>query len=59
MYAVLIVSVIIVLAVLLISVITTSKAYGYKHIVDPLEENPHLDKIDSQKDRGQKIKPRI
>ncbi|PLR79429.1 YtzI protein [Bacillus sp. V3-13] len=44
MYAVLIVSVIIVLAVLLISVVTTSKAYNYKHTVDPLENNPHLEK---------------
>lgn len=46
MYAVLVVSIIIVLAVLLLAVLTTSKAYTFKHTVDPLDENPNI-KTDS------------
>lgn len=38
---VLIVSIIIVFVVLLLAVLTTSKAYSYKHTIDPLENNPH------------------
>ncbi|KAF0817467.1 MULTISPECIES: YtzI protein [unclassified Cytobacillus] len=47
----LIVGVLIVLVVLFLSVITTSKAYTFKHTVDPLENNPHLceDKENSDK----------
>lgn len=37
-----IVGVLIVLIVLFLSVITTSKAYTYKHTVDPLENNPNI-----------------
>ena len=47
---ILIISVIIVLIVLFLAVITTSKAYSYKHTVDPIstnEEHNH-DKKDSQ-----------
>lgn len=39
MYIVLILAVIIVLVVLLLAVITTSKAYSFKHTVDPINEN--------------------
>lgn len=37
MYTVLILSLIIVLIVLVLSVVTTSKAYQFKHTVDPIE----------------------
>ncbi|MDR4950382.1 YtzI protein [Neobacillus cucumis] len=37
-----IVGVLIVIIVLFLSVITTSKAYTYKHTVDPLENNPNI-----------------
>ena len=47
MYTVLIISVIIVIVVLLLAVLTTSKAYQYKHTVDPLENNPYLQNQDS------------
>jgi uncharacterized protein YpmB len=36
-----IVGVLIVFIVLFLSVITTSKAYAYKHTVDPLKNNPN------------------
>jgi cell division protein FtsL len=50
-YTVLIISLIIVALVLVLSVVTTLKAYQYKHTVDPLENNPHLqsEKADNQK----------
>ncbi|MCM3706836.1 MULTISPECIES: YtzI protein [Cytobacillus] len=37
-----IVGVLIVLIVLFLSVITTSKAYKFKHTVDSLENNPNI-----------------
>lgn len=43
MYAIIIVGIMIVAAVLLLSVLTTSKAYSYQHPVDPVENNPHLE----------------
>lgn len=46
MYAVLIISIIIVFVVLLLAVLTTSKAYTYQHTIDPLDDNPNL-KADS------------
>ncbi|WP_082692928.1 YtzI protein [Bacillus sp. FJAT-29814] len=48
MYTVMVVSFIIVIVVLLLAVITTSKAYGFKHTVDPLENNPHLDQTSDE-----------
>ncbi|QIZ69099.1 YtzI protein [Geobacillus subterraneus] len=38
MYWTLVICLIIVAIVLLLAVVTTSKAYGYKHTVDPLPE---------------------
>ncbi|MBM7588361.1 cell division protein FtsL [Bacillus pakistanensis] len=38
----LIVSIVIVFIVLILAVVTTSKAYTVKHKVDPIENNPHL-----------------
>ncbi|PLR98246.1 YtzI protein [Bacillus sp. T33-2] len=42
MYTVLIISIIIIFVVLILAVVTTSKAYSYKHTVDPIENNPYL-----------------
>lgn len=50
MYTIFVVCIIIVAVVLLLSVITTSKAYSYKHTVDPLENNPYLDNQNKQDD---------
>lgn len=41
MTVMLVVSFIIVFIVLLMAVITTNKAYAFKHTVDPIENNPH------------------
>lgn len=41
MTIVLILSIIIVFVVLLLAVVTTSKAYSFKHTIDPVENNPH------------------
>ncbi|MEH7106303.1 MULTISPECIES: YtzI protein [Bacillaceae] len=49
MITVLVVAVIIVIVVLLLAVITTSRAYSYKHTVDPIENNPHLEKEEQEK----------
>ena len=48
MYTIFIACIVIVIAVLLLSVLTTSKAYSYKHTVDPLENNPHVDQEKDQ-----------
>ncbi|MGM0847320.1 MAG: YtzI protein [Bacillota bacterium] len=45
---VLVISIILIFIVILVSVLTTSKAYDYKHTVDPIEDNPHLNNIDDQ-----------
>ncbi|WP_423799368.1 YtzI protein [Neobacillus sp. SAB-20_R2A] len=50
MSIVMIVSIIIVFVVLFLAVITTSKAYTYKHTVDPLENNPHLNDANEKDD---------
>ena len=42
MYTIFVVSIIIIIVVLLLAVMTTSKAYSYKHTVDPLDDNPYL-----------------
>ncbi|WP_214483717.1 YtzI protein [Bacillus sp. SM2101] len=42
MLAVLIIPIIIVLGVLFITLMTTSKAYQYEHTVDDLQENPNI-----------------
>ncbi|WP_074433069.1 YtzI protein [Neobacillus dielmonensis] len=42
MYILIVVAVIIVLAVLLLAVLTTSKAYSFKHTVDPIDHNPYV-----------------
>lgn len=50
MYTVLVVSIIIVIVILLLAALTTSKAYSYKHTVDPLENNPYLNQ-DNQEEK--------
>ena len=50
MYTVLVVCVIIVVIILLLAALTTSKAYSYKHTVDPIENNPHLHKENQETD---------
>jgi flagellar basal body-associated protein FliL len=50
MKTVLIISIIIVFVVLILSVLTTNKAYSYKHSVDPLENNPHLKDAKNQEE---------
>lgn len=54
MTAIFVVSFIIVFVVLLLSVMTTSKAYSYKHTIDPLENNPHLDQKTENKNKSDK-----
>jgi flagellar basal body-associated protein FliL len=51
MYTVLVVCIIIVVIVLLLAALTTSKAYSYKHTVDPIENNPHLDQQNKETDK--------
>ncbi|MDQ1144653.1 uncharacterized protein YneF (UPF0154 family) [Bacillus sp. SORGH_AS 510] len=48
MYTVFVVCIVIVIVVLLLAVITTSKAYSYKHTIDSLEENPQINQMDHQ-----------
>jgi Ca2+/H+ antiporter len=49
MYVVAVVCIVIVIIVLFLAVGTTSKAYTYKHTVDPIENNPYLDQEKEQK----------
>lgn len=53
MYTIFVVSIIIIIVVLLLAVITTSKAYSFKHTVDPLDDNPNINKehIEEVKDK--------
>ena len=55
MYTVFVVCIVIVIVVLILAVITTSKAYSYKHTVDPLENNQNLNE-EQQKDPGDRKK---
>jgi uncharacterized protein YpmB len=56
MYTVAVICIIIVIAVLILSVVTTSKAYTYKHTVDPLENNPYLDQDATEQEHDQNQK---
>lgn len=51
MLTVLIICVVIVIVVLLLAVLTTSKAYSYKHSVDPVENNPNLEKENEENNK--------
>ncbi|NRD76235.1 YtzI protein [Bacillus sp. BRMEA1] len=48
MYTVFVVCIVIVIVVLLLAVITTSKAYSYKHTIDSLENNPNIKQENDQ-----------
>jgi Ca2+/H+ antiporter len=52
MYVVAVVCIVIVIIVLILAVGTTSKAYTYKHTVDPVENNPYLDQ-EKENEHGQ------
>ncbi|WP_144555228.1 YtzI protein [Bacillus sp. X1(2014)] len=51
MYVVAVICIMIVIVVLILAVGTTSKAYTYKHTVDPIENNPHLDQEKNQDEK--------
>lgn len=49
---VLIIAVVICILVIFVSALTTSKAYtSVKHTVDPIENNPHLEKMKKEEDK--------
>jgi|GEM_PF-577402 len=52
MFTVLVICILIVIFVLVLSVATTSKAYQYKHTVDPLDNNPYLQKENGASEKG-------
>jgi uncharacterized protein YpmB len=56
MITVLVISLIIIAIVLILSVVTTSKAYSFKHSVDPVENNPYLDQVQQEQVNDQKQK---
>lgn len=39
---VMIISIVIIFGIILLSALTTSKAYSYKHTIDPIENNPNI-----------------
>ncbi|MCA1057337.1 YtzI protein [Rossellomorea aquimaris] len=52
---VLIIAVVICILVIFVSALTTSKAYTtVKHTVDPLENNPHLEKMKQDEEKQNK-----
>ncbi|WP_203361409.1 YtzI protein [Bacillus sp. REN10] len=50
MTTVLIISIVIVIAVLIFTIISITKGYQYKHTIDPIENNPNLQQ-DEAKER--------
>ncbi|MBB5326264.1 flagellar basal body-associated protein FliL [Anoxybacillus tepidamans] len=48
MFTILVISLIIIIVVLVLAVATTSKAYQYKHTVDPIDNNPHLSETEQK-----------
>ncbi|MED1206068.1 YtzI protein [Heyndrickxia acidicola] len=54
MTTIIIVGVLIVLLVVVLSWVTTSKAYAYKHTIDPIENNPHLKKLEESEQDSRK-----
>ena len=47
-----VIAVVIVFVVLLLAVLTTSKAYTYKHTIDPIDDIPNADNSDEPKKIG-------
>jgi hypothetical protein len=54
MITIMIVGVLIVLLVVVLSWVTTSKAYAFKHTIDPIENNPHLKKLNEPEEDNRK-----
>ncbi|MED3570675.1 YtzI protein [Cytobacillus praedii] len=54
MVAILAISVIIIAIVIFLSVITTSKAYTYKHTVDTIDENPYKNEHTAEQENDKK-----
>ncbi|WP_077247145.1 YtzI protein [Pseudobacillus wudalianchiensis] len=50
MVIIMILSVIIIAVVIALSVFTVNKGYAFKHTVDPLENNPHLQQEPDKKE---------
>lgn len=42
---IMVISVVIIIVIILAAAITTSKAYAYKHTIDPIENNPNIQTI--------------
>lgn len=51
MIAVLSISVVIVAIVIILAVVTTSSAYAYKHTVDPIDRNLHLNHEENEHEK--------
>ncbi|PAQ14543.1 YtzI protein [Bacillaceae bacterium SAOS 7] len=51
MTTVLIIAIVIVIAVLIFTIMSISKGYQYKHTIDPIENNPHLQQNESEKNK--------
>lgn len=51
MIAVIAISVIIVAIVIILAVVTTSKAYTYKHTVDPIDQNSQLNNKQGEQEK--------
>ncbi|WP_163101140.1 YtzI protein [Peribacillus alkalitolerans] len=54
MMYILVIAIIIIFIVLILSVLTTSKAYDFKHTVDPIKDNPHLQREDENEQKNTK-----
>jgi hypothetical protein len=54
MMTIMVVGILIVLVVVVLSWVTTSKAYAYKHTIDPIENNPHLKKLEESDEDNRK-----
>jgi hypothetical protein len=52
MKVVMVIAVVIVFVVLLLAVLTTSKAYTYKHTIDPIDDTPNVDDGEEPKNIG-------
>ncbi|WP_338750825.1 YtzI protein [Bacillus sp. FJAT-52991] len=48
MTTVLIISIVIVIGVLIFTILSINKGYQYKHTIDPIENNPHLQQDESE-----------
>ncbi|GIN88193.1 hypothetical protein J6TS2_45790 [Heyndrickxia sporothermodurans] len=49
---IMVISVIIIIIIILAAALTTSKAYAYKHTVDPIENNPNVKTTFDEKEKN-------